>query len=145
MQNQNLIEEYTNEFISYLLDEGYASDTKSAVAIYESMSDDWFYGVLDELNRYAKETGKSFRTKRPTSSGGKYGDDSVNSQVMRSVLKGMGSGRPGAAGRGKKKVPGRKPPAAGEYGSERRSPAQEVENRRRRRKESEEMQRSRFD
>lgn len=145
MQNQNLIEEYNNQFISYLLDEGYATDVKSAEAIYESMSDDWFYGVLDELTRYAKETGKSFRTKKPTSSGGRYGDDSINSQVMRTVLKGMGAGRPGAAGRGKKKVPGKKPPTAGEYGSERRSPAQEVADRRRRRRESEEMQSSRFD
>jgi hypothetical protein len=42
------------------------------------------------------------------------------------VAKLMGTGRMGVKSRGKKKVPGKKPLAAGKYGSERRSPAQQV-------------------
>jgi hypothetical protein len=61
------------------------------------------------------------------------------------VAQSMGTGRAGVQPRGKKKVPGEKPPAAGERGSERRSPEQEVELRRERKKESDKMQSSRFD
>jgi len=100
---------------------------------------------LDELTRYAKETGKSFRTGRPTSSGGTMGGDDVHSRALRSVMKSMGSGRAGVQPRGKKKVPGQKPPKAGEYGSERRSPAQQVAMRRAAAQRSQEMQSSRFD
>jgi hypothetical protein len=42
------------------------------------------------------------------------------------VAKSMGTGRMGVKSRGVKKVPGKKPLAAGKYGSERRSPAQQV-------------------
>ena len=42
------------------------------------------------------------------------------------VAKSMGTGRMGVKSRGEKKVPGKKPLAAGKYGSERRSPAQQV-------------------
>lgn len=100
---------------------------------------------LDELTRYAKETGKSFRTGKPTSTGGKYGGSDVQSQAMRSVLKSMGAGRAGVAARGKKKVPGQKPPAAGERGSERRSPEQIVKNRRAAAQKAQELMHSRFD
>ena len=84
---------------------------------------------VSELNRYAKETGKSLRTGKPTSTGGKYGGSDVNSKAMRHVLKSMGAGRAGVQPRGKKKVPGQKPPAAGEYGAP-ASPAQKVAKRR---------------
>ena len=46
------------------------------------------------------------------------------------VAKSMGAGRMGVQPRGKKKEPGKKPPAAGEYGSGVKSPAQKVANRR---------------
>ena len=100
---------------------------------------------LAELTRYAKETGKSFRTGRPTSSGGTIGGSDTMSQALRSVMKSMGSGRAGVQPRGKKKVPGQKPPAAGEYGSERRSPEQIVKNRRAQRQAAQDMMHSRFD
>jgi len=100
---------------------------------------------LDELNRYAKETGRSFRTGSSTSSGGKYGGSDVQSQAMRSVLNSMGSGRVGVQPRGKKKEPGKKPPKAGEYGSERRSPEQIVRNRRADAQRAQDMMHSRFD
>lgn len=100
---------------------------------------------LDELNRYAKETGKSFRTGKPTSSGGKYGGSDTESKVMRSVLKSMGSGRMGVQPRGKKKEPGKKPPEAGQYGSERKSPEQIVKNRRAAAQKAQDMMHSRFD
>jgi hypothetical protein len=99
---------------------------------------------IEELTRYAKETGKSFRTKKPTSKGGKYGGSDVQSQAMRSVLKSMGAGRAGVASRGKKKVPGKKPPAAGEYGAP-ASPAQKVAKRRADAQRAQDMMHSRFD
>lgn len=99
---------------------------------------------IEELNRYEKETGKDSRTGKPTSKGGKYGGSDVNSQIMRSVLHNMGAGRPGAAGRGQKKVPGQKPPKAGEYGGP-RSPAQKVARRREAAQRAQDMMHSRFD
>jgi hypothetical protein len=81
---------------------------------------------IDELNRYAQETGKSFRTGKPVVSGGTAKDD----KAFQTVSKMMGANRFGATGRGQKKVPGKKPPAAGEYGSGTSSPAQKVANRR---------------
>jgi hypothetical protein len=61
------------------------------------------------------------------------------------VAKSMGAGRMGVQPRGKKKEPGKKPPAAGEYGSERRSPAQQLAAKRAAERRSAEMQSSRFD
>jgi len=81
---------------------------------------------IDELTRYAKETGKSFRTGKPVVPGGTAKDD----KAFQTVSKMMGANRFGATGRGQKKVPGKKPPAAGEYGSGTSSPAQKVANRR---------------
>jgi hypothetical protein len=51
------------------------------------------------------------------------------SPAFKAVSKMMGSGRMGVKPRGEKKVPGQKPPAAGEYGAQ-RSPAQKVAMRR---------------
>jgi hypothetical protein len=81
---------------------------------------------IDELNRYEKETGKDYKTGKPSVKGGTMGDSDTTSQALRSVMRSMGSGRLGVQSRGKKKEPGKKPPAAGKYGSERRSPAQQV-------------------
>ena len=61
------------------------------------------------------------------------------------VAKSMGTGRMGVKPRGQKKEPGKKPPAAGEYGSERRSPAQQVAKRRADAQRSQDMMHSRFD
>jgi hypothetical protein len=61
------------------------------------------------------------------------------------VAKSIGSNRMGVEPRGKKKVPGQKPPAAGEYGSERRSPEQIVRNNRAIKKQGQENMSSRFD
>jgi len=77
------------------------------------------------------------------------GGDDTQSKVMRHMHKVMGAGRMGAGGaiqpRGKKKEPGKKPAKAGEYGSERKSPAQIVAKRRADKKRSDDMQSSRFD
>ena len=67
------------------------------------------------------------------------------SAAFKLVSAAMGSSRAGVQPRGKKKEPGKKPPAAGEYGSERRSPAQQVAMRRSAAQRSQEMQSSRFD
>jgi hypothetical protein len=56
------------------------------------------------------------------------------------VAKSMGTGRMGVNPRGNKKKPGEKPPVAGEPGSERRSPKQEVELKRAQRERSQEWQ-----
>jgi hypothetical protein len=98
---------------------------------------------IEELNRYEKETGTSSGSLnmpkgRPTQSGGE------TDPVMRSVRQSMRkmTGKP--AGQ-QKKVKGKKPPKAGEYGSERRSPSQIVSNRRASAQRSQDMMHSRFD
>jgi len=57
------------------------------------------------------------------------------------VAKSMGTGRMGVKPRGQKKVPGKKPPAAGEYGAP-ASPAQKVEKIRAARKRAQDMMHS---
>ena len=104
---------------------------------------------IDELNRYEKETGKDYKTGKSVTKGGTMGGNDSNSKVMRHMHKVMGAGRMGAGGpiqpRGKGKVPGQKPPAAGEYGSERRSPEQIVKNRRVAHQQGRDNMSSRFD
>jgi hypothetical protein len=99
---------------------------------------------VDEANRYSKETGKSFRTGKPTVKGGTMGGSDAKSQALRSVMKSMGSGRMGVQPRGQKKEPGKKPPAAGEYGAP-KSPAQKVAARRASAQRAQDMMHSRFD
>jgi hypothetical protein len=134
--------------LSYLLDEGFASTEYSADKIILNMSEAWFEDIM-ELNRYEKETGKDYKTGKEVKKGGTMGGDDTNSKVMRHMHKVMGAGRMGAGGaiqeRGKKKEKGKKPPEAGEYGSERRSPEQIVKNRRADKKRGEEMMHSRYD
>ena len=89
--------------------------------------------MIAELNRYEKETGKDLKTGKPVTKGGTMGGDDTQSKVMRHMHKVMGAGRMGAGGaiqpRGQKKVPGKKPPTAGQYGGP-ASPAQKVAKRR---------------
>lgn len=85
---------------------------------------------IDELNRLEREQGKQ--------SGGSS-DPAYRS--VKKTIRGM-EGKPVGQ---RKKVPGKKPPAAGEYGSGKRSPAQEVELRRAARKRSQDNMSSRFD
>jgi len=65
---------------------------------------------IDELNRYAKETGRSFRTGKSVTKGGTMGGDDTHSKVMRHMHNVMGAGRMGAGGviqpRGVKKKKG---------------------------------------
>ena len=61
------------------------------------------------------------------------------------VAKSMGTGRMGVQPRGKKKVPGEKPLAAGQYGSGVRSPAQKVAMRRAAVQRAQDSMSSRFD
>jgi hypothetical protein len=82
--------------------------------------------VVDELTRFEKEKGKDFRTGKSSTPGGTWKND----PVMRHMNKVMGSARMGVQPRGKKKEPGKKPPAAGEVGSGVSSPAQKVQGRR---------------
>jgi hypothetical protein len=82
--------------------------------------------VVDELTRFEKEKGKDFRTGKPSTPGGTWKND----PVMKHMNKVMGSARMGVQPRGKKKEPGKKPPAAGEVGSGVSSPAQKVQGRR---------------
>ena len=122
----------------YLLDEGFASTEESADKIILNMSEEWFENIM-ELTRYAKETGKSFRTKKPTSTGGKYSGSDVNSQAMRSVLASMGAGRAGVAGRGKKKDRGGPTPGPAN------PPAAKVAKRRAAAQHAQDMMHSRYD
>lgn len=131
--------------LDYLLEEGFASSEESADKIILNMSEAWFEDIM-ELNRYEKETGKDYKTGKKVTKGGTMGGDDTQSKVMRHMHKVMGAGRMGAGGaiqeRGKKKEKGKKPPEAGEYGSERRSPEQIVKKRREDKKRGEEMMHS---
>lgn len=105
--------------------------------------------TIDELNRFEKETGKDYKTGKSVTKGGTMGGDDTNAKVMRHMNKVMGAGKMGAGGpiqkRGGKKEPGKKPPAAGEYGSERRSPEQIVKNRSAAKQQGRDNMSSRFD
>jgi hypothetical protein len=76
------------------------------------------------------------------------GGDDTHSKVMRHMHKTMGAGRMGAGGaiqpRGQKKVPGKKPPTAGQYGAP-ASPAQKVAKRRADAQRARDNMSSRFD
>ena len=88
------------------------------------MSYDMEGEMLDELNRAEKETGIDTKTGKPTQSGGMKGDKAyTHVKKMIRKMEGTPKGQ-------QKKVPGQKPPAAGEYGSGIKSPAQKVAQRR---------------
>ena len=91
--------------------------------------------VIDEKTRYAKETGKSFRTGKPVTPGG----TAKNDNAFQKISKLMGSGRAGVQPRGQKKVPGKKKPSFGQ------SPAQRVANRRASAQSAQDMMHSKFD
>jgi len=98
---------------------------------------------LDELNRYEKETGTSSGSLnmpkgRPTQKGGE------TNPALRSVRQTMRKMTGTPAGQ-QKKVPGKKPPAAGEYGSGVKSPAQKVAQRRATAQRAQDNMSSRFD
>ena len=93
---------------------------------------------IEEITRYEKETGKDYKTGKPVQKGGIQ--DKAYQSVKKSIRK-MEGGRP--AGQ-RKQDPGKKPPAAGEYGGP-KSPAQKVAQRRAATKRSQEMQSSRYD
>ncbi len=97
---------------------------------------------LDELNRYEKETGKSsgslnMPAGRPTQKGG---DTDPALRAVRQTMRGM-TGKP--AGQ-RPKVPGKKPPVAGQYGAP-ASPAQKVAQRRAAAQRAQDNMSSRFD
>ena len=96
--------------------------------------------IIDEKTRYAKETGINFRKQKAQPKGGSAKNDKAFQMISNLV----GSGRVGSAERGKKKVPGEKPPAAGERGGP-ISPAQKVIKNRDIVKRGEENMSSRFD
>jgi len=93
---------------------------------------------IDELNRAEKETGINTKTGKPTAKGGAK-DDKAFTHVKR-MIRGM-EGTP--AGQ-RKKVPGKKPPTAGQWGAP-RSPEQKVAARRAAAKRSQDNMSSRFD
>jgi len=93
---------------------------------------------INELNRAEKETGINTKTGKPTAKGGAK-DDKAFTHVKR-MIRGM-EGTP--AGQ-RKKVPGKKPPTAGQWGAP-RSPAQKIAARRAAAKRSQDNMSSRFD
>ena len=114
--------------LEYLISEGYAETNENAIAIMSNMSEEWRESIV-ELNRVEREQGKK--------SGGS--DDQAFRMVKKSIRKMEGT----PAGQ-RKKVPGAKPPKAGEYGGP-RSPAQKVAMRRAAAQRSQDNMSSRFD
>jgi hypothetical protein len=94
--------------------------------------------MLDELNRYEKETGKDYKTGKPTQKGG-FKDDKAFTSVKRMIRKMEGTPK----GQ-RKKQPGKKPPVAGQYGAP-KSPAQKVAQRRAAAQRAQDNMSSRFD
>ncbi|WJZ48229.1 hypothetical protein [Synechococcus phage DSL-LC02] len=117
------------EVISHLIDNGFAETEQNALKIMENMGESWAQEIITELNRLEREQGKE--------SGG---NPDKAYQHVKKMIRGM-EGKPEGQ---RKKVPGKKPPAAGEYGAP-RSPAQKVAMRRAAKKRSDEMQSSRYD
>lgn len=96
--------------------------------------------LVNEKTRYSKETGLNYRTGKPQPKGG----SAKNDEAFKSISAAMGSSRYGSSPRGKKKVRGEKPPAAGESrGPE--SPKQKVEKRRASHQRQIDQMSSRFD
>lgn len=114
--------------LEYLISEGYAETNENAIAIMSNMSEKWRESIV-ELNRVEREQGKK--------SGGS--DDQAFRMVKQSIRKMEGT----PVGQ-RKKVPGAKPPKAGEYGGP-RSPAQKVAMRRASVQRSQDSMSSRFD
>jgi hypothetical protein len=106
--------------LSHLLDEGYVSTEEAADKIILNMSESWFEDIM-ELNRYAKETGKSLKTGRASAKGG---NEQIKKRVEKEPYLKYGGSKE------KPKVRGEKPPVAGEPGSERQSPSHMVALRR---------------
>jgi len=102
--------------------------------------------TIDELTRYAKETGKDPQTGKPSVKGGNPPPPAMRGleRELRSTGGLMSSRRKPIQRQGQKKDPGKKPPAAGEYGGP-VSPAQKVAMRRAAAQRSQDMQSSRFD
>lgn len=97
---------------------------------------------IDELNRFEKETGTSSGSLnmpkgRPTQKGG---DTNLALRSVRQTMRKM-SGKPQGQ---QKKVPGKKPPTAGQYGAP-ESPAQKVAKRRAAAQRAQDNMSSRFD
>ncbi len=113
--------------LEYLVAEGYADTNQDALVIMANLNQDQINDILTERRR--EEKGEPRKPRNP---------------AFELVAKSMGTGRMGVKPRGEKKVPGKKPPAAGEYGAP-RSPAQKVAMRRAAAERSQEMQSSRFD
>lgn len=113
--------------LEYLVSEGYADTNQDALVIMANLNQDQINDILTERRR--EEKGEPRKPRDP---------------AFETVAKSMGSSRMGVQPRGQKKVPGKKPPAAGEYGAP-RSPAQKVAMRRAAAERSQEMQSSRFD
>jgi hypothetical protein len=86
--------------------------------------------IIDERRKEDKVAGTSRKPRNP---------------AFELVAKSMGSSRVGVQPRGNKKVPGQKPPAAGEYGSGVKSPAQKISARRAAAQRAQDMMHSRFD
>lgn len=126
-QNGNLKTEEV--LVDFLVSEGYANSEESAEVMIEHMSDEWVDTVLSEMRKEDKVAGKE--------SGGTK-DPAMRS--MKKVLRDM-QGTPKGQ---QKKVPGKKPPVAGQYGA-RKTPAQIVADRRETRRQGERNMSSRFD
>jgi hypothetical protein len=101
---------------------------------------------VDERTRYAKETGKDPQTGKPSVKGGNPPPAAMRGleKELRSTGGLMSSRRKPIQPQGKKKVPGKKPPAAGEFGAP-RSPAQKLAAKRAAAKRSQDSMSSRFD
>lgn len=125
-----ITKEDVKQLLDYMVNEGFANSEVSAEVMVEHMNPEWADHILNEMRKQDKVAGKK--------SGG---DTNPAYREIKKVIRGM-EGTPKGQ---QKKVPGKKPPRAGEYGSERQSPKTTVEWNRIRRQEGERNMSSRFD
>ena len=126
--------------MNHLLDEGYADDVEGAEVIMINMSEEWRENIIAEKTRFAKETGINYRKGKKQPEGGSAKGDKAYQSVNRMMRNTQG--RPEGQ---RPKTRGEKPPAAGERGSERKSPEQIVKNRRATRERGQDLMHSRYD
>lgn len=126
---KSLTREEVEQLTSYLMDEGYALCEDTAQVMCAHMSNEWAEFALNEMRKEDKVAGKK--------SGG---DSNPAFREVKKMIRGM-EGTP--AGQ-QKKVPGKKPPRAGDRGGP-MSPKTKVDINRARRQEGERNMSSRFD
>lgn len=93
--------------LDYLINEGYTDSYDSATYILEAMSDEWLDEILIERTRFAKKTGRSATSGRPSQKGGlKASKDPVDAAILSTIQRIPSLGIGARMGASKNPIPG---------------------------------------